>query len=132
MKATDNGSADFSEAEAGKRKAGATGGSELDDSTRELGAPSGEDLRERFNEMRRNVREDANALGQSLNEATQQAGAYLKEQLQARPYATLGIAAGAGFVLGGGLSLRLSSTLLTVGGRMVASKLLQDVLTPAT
>jgi hypothetical protein len=42
----------------------------------------------------------------------------LREQLDRRPYATLGAGLAAGFVLGGGLTLRLTTSLVAVAGRM--------------
>jgi hypothetical protein len=39
----------------------------------------------------------------------------------------LGVAAGIGFVLGGGLASRLGGTLLSVGARLVATRVLEEL-----
>jgi ElaB/YqjD/DUF883 family membrane-anchored ribosome-binding protein len=54
------------------------------------------------------------------------ADAFATEQVHTRPHAALGVVAGIGFVLGGGLASRVGSTLLTVGVRLVASRFLED------
>ena len=62
----------------------------------------------------------------STSELYRAADAFAEEQVQARPHVVLGVAAGVGFVLGGGLASRVGSTLLTVGARLVASRFLED------
>lgn len=48
---------------------------------------------------------------------------FLERQTQQRPYAVLGAAAGIGFVLGGGLASRFGGILLSIGGRVLASRI---------
>lgn len=49
-------------------------------------------------------------------------------QLQEHPYRTLAIAAGAGYLLGGGLFTRMTGSLLRVGVRAMAIPAFQNVL----
>jgi len=66
----------------------------------------------------------------STGELYRAADAFTTEQVHLRPHAVLGVAAGIGFVLGGGLASRMGSTLLTVGTRLIASRFLEDWMTP--
>jgi hypothetical protein len=52
----------------------------------------------------------------------------LREQLDRRPYATLGAGLATGFVLGGGLTLRLARTLMAVAGRVAMANFLSAAL----
>lgn len=52
----------------------------------------------------------------------------LRENLDRRPYATLGAGLAAGFVLGGGLTLRLTTTVAAVAGRMAMANLVSNAL----
>lgn len=54
----------------------------------------------------------------SLEEGSGELLQALREQLERRPYATLGAGVAAGFVLGGGLTLRLTTSLLALAGRV--------------
>ena len=63
------------------------------------------------------VREDVVALAGAVREATHGWQALLRDRLERRPYATLAVAAGVGYVLGGGLPTSLVRILLGVGGR---------------
>jgi len=67
----------------------------------------------------------------STGELYRSADAFATEQVSLRPHAVLGVAAGVGFILGGGLASRMGSTLLTVGARMVASRFLEGWTTPS-
>ena len=64
------------------------------------------------------IKHDAEALALSVQDAIgsveQSVGGHLRE----RPYTTLALAAGAGFVLGGGLATRLTRVMFGVGGRL--------------
>jgi len=105
--------------------------------TRSAGEQSGQviegtgDMRQRFETTQRDLRTEMDAMSQTVRQATQEVGSYLREQLQERPYATLGAAAGLGFVLGGGFSWRVGSLLFGTGGRVLASMVLREVLRPA-
>jgi len=50
-------------------------------------------------------------------------------QLQEHPYRTLAIAAGIGYVLGGGLFTPLTGTLLRIGARAAMLPMLQNTIT---
>lgn len=76
------------------------------------------------------LREEASEFAETVQETAHEVGAVLRHQMQTRPYTTLGMAAGAGFILGGGLSPRLTYALLGMGGRLVAARVLQEVLQP--
>jgi len=89
------------------------------------------DYATRILETGRSIQEDAQALANTVNSATREVSSYLSQQLAERPYAALGVAAGVGFVLGGGLSARIASSLLTQGGRMLAASMIQHVLAPS-
>jgi len=83
-------------------------------------------------ETGRHLVEDANLMADTMTDAATEIHMYLREQATQRPYVALGAAAGIGFVLGGGLSLRLTTTLLTIGGRLLATQLWQQAAQRAT
>jgi ElaB/YqjD/DUF883 family membrane-anchored ribosome-binding protein len=80
----------------------------------------------------RHLVEDANLMAETMTDAATEIQVYLREQATRRPYVALGAAAGIGFVLGGGLSLRLTTTLLTIGGRLLVTQLWQLAAQRAT
>ncbi|HEX7477232.1 MAG TPA: hypothetical protein VF331_05460 [Polyangiales bacterium] len=63
-------------------------------------------------------------LVERFEDAHHQLSQHAKEQ----PYAVLAVAAGLGFILGGGLSSRLIGSWLSVGGRTLVSRLALDWL----
>lgn len=89
-------------------------------------ADAGASADESFGETGRHLVEDANVMAETVTDAATEITLYLHEQAARRPYVALGAAAGIGFVLGGGLSLRLTSTLLTIGGRLLVTQLWQQ------
>jgi hypothetical protein len=66
----------------------------------------------------REINQDAHALAAAVQDATSSLQGYLTAQVQSRPYVTLGVAAGVGYVLGGGLGSRLTGALLGVATRV--------------
>lgn len=66
----------------------------------------------------RQIQHDAAALAATVHDATGGAQRYLSEQVEQRPYRTLGVAAGIGYILGGGLSSRLTVVLLGAATRL--------------
>jgi ElaB/YqjD/DUF883 family membrane-anchored ribosome-binding protein len=66
----------------------------------------------------RQIQHDAETLAAAVRDATDGAQRYLTEQVEQRPYSTLGVAAGVGFALGGGLSSRLTAMLLGAATRL--------------
>ncbi len=83
-----------------------------------------EGLAERFEE----VYTEATTLAESLSDAAHDVNEYVHEQARERPYVALGAAAGLGFVLAGGLTPKVGSLLFTVGGRLLAQRVLREVL----
>jgi len=63
----------------------------------------------------------------SLNDLYRAADAFATEHARERPYVLLGVAAGIGFILGGGLASRVGGALLGVGTRMATSRLLEEL-----
>ena len=82
----------------------------------------------------RQIRHDAHALAASVQDATKGLQGYLTDRVHRRPYVTLGVAAGVGYVLGGGLRSRLTAVLLGAATRLalaVAARELGDRLSRA-
>jgi surfactin synthase thioesterase subunit len=74
----------------------------------------------------RRVRRDAEALAAHIQEAAGQIENQVAENMAERPWTTLAVAAGAGFVLGGGLATRITRLLLGLGGRLAFAMLMQE------
>ena len=85
------------------------------------GAPSGTEWQSQnarpLGDHCRQIHHEAHALAAAVQEATDDLERYLTEQVEQRPYTTLGVAAGVGFVLGGGLRSRLTAMLLGAATR---------------
>jgi len=82
----------------------------------------------------RQINQDAHVLAAALQQATSGVEGYLSGRVQSRPYLILGVAAGVGYVLGGGLGSRLTAVLLGAATRVVlavAARELGDRLSPA-
>jgi ElaB/YqjD/DUF883 family membrane-anchored ribosome-binding protein len=87
----------------------------------------------------RQIQHDAEALAAAVRDATDGAQRYLAAQVEQRPFTTVGVAAGVGYVLGGGLSSRLTTVLLGVATRVatglvareLGSRILQSGSAPA-
>ena len=75
----------------------------------------------------RRVRRDAEALAGSVQEAAGQIEHAVAVNMRERPWTTIAVAAGAGFVLGGGLATRTTRILLGMGGRLAFTMLLQEM-----
>lgn len=58
------------------------------------------------------LQHDAAALATSVQESAQLFHRYVTEQVEQRPYTTLGVAAGLGYLLGGGLANRMTGAAL--------------------
>lgn len=67
------------------------------------------------------IQHDAEALAVAVRDATIGVQRYLTAQVAQRPFSTLGVAAGVGYVLGGGLSSRLTAVLLGAATRVAAA-----------
>ena len=69
----------------------------------------------------RQIQHDAEALAAAVRDATDGVQRYLTAQVEQRPFGTLGVAAGVGYVLGGGLSSRLTVVLLGAATRVATA-----------
>lgn len=69
-------------------------------------------------ETGRQIRGDAQNLVTHVSEAGTELQSYVTDMVRERPLATLGVAAGIGYLLGGGLSSRLTVLALGVGTRL--------------
>jgi len=92
--------------------------------SRRAGAPS---LSEACAQSRRAAR-DVTLLGAATGRALQSWDALLRERLRRQPYATLAVAAGIGYVLGGGVPPVLVRSALGVGGRIALERLLGQLV----
>jgi ElaB/YqjD/DUF883 family membrane-anchored ribosome-binding protein len=81
----------------------------------------------------REIQHDVQALAAAVQDAADDLQRYVTTQMEHRPYTTLGVAAGVGFVLGGGLRPRLAAVLLGTATRVamaVAARELAARLSP--
>lgn len=78
------------------------------------------------------LRQAADELSSSFEELYRVTESLVRRQMNARPYAVLGAAAGLGFVLGGGLSSRISSGLLRMWGSSLVARVLDDFVPAVT
>ena len=69
----------------------------------------------------RQIRHDAATLAADVRGTAADLERYLTDQVKRRPYGTLGVAAGVGYVLGGGLSSRLTVMLVGTVTRLAAA-----------
>jgi len=74
------------------------------------------------------AKDNAAKLVASLKNAYALAKKAAEEQLGERPYVTLGAAAGAGFVVGGGLASSITRSLVAAGAKLAALKLFDQVV----
>ena len=84
------------------------------------GAPSGTERQGQrsLGDHGRQIQHDVHALAAAVQEASDDLERYLTEQVEQRPYTTLGVAAGVGYVLGGGLRARVTAVLLGTATRL--------------
>lgn len=85
----------------------------------------------RVYEQGRRVGSEARALASDLGELGGEVEGFLRRQLDARPYATLGAALGAGYVLGGGIPPWLFRVGFAMGGRLLLGAVMREVLAGA-
>jgi len=101
------------------------------------GAPSGTERQGQrsLGEHSREIHHDVHALAAAVQDAAGDLERYVTEQVHRRPYSTLGVAAGVGFVLGGGLRSRLTAVVFGAATRLamaVAARELAARLSPGT
>ena len=75
----------------------------------------------------RQVHHDAATLAAEVRSTTADLERYLTDQVRRRPYSTLGVAAGIGYVLGGGLSSRLTIVLLGAATRLATALAVREL-----
>jgi hypothetical protein len=75
----------------------------------------------------RQIQHDAEALAATVRDATDGVQRYLTAQVEQRPFGTLGVAAGVGYVLGGGLSSRLTVVLLGAATRVAMALVAREL-----
>ena len=80
-----------------------------------------------FTDHGRHIQQDAENLVAAVRDATEDVQRYLTTRVQQRPFSTLGVAAGAGYVLGGGLSARLTIVLLGVATRVATALVAREL-----
>jgi len=73
------------------------------------------------------VMQDASSFVHTVHQISEEAHASLENNMSHRPYLVLGAAATAGFVLGRGLTLGMSRTLLGVGSRLAMNMIVKRV-----
>lgn len=78
------------------------------------------------------LRHAADELSSSLEELYRVTESVVRHQMNQRPWAVLGAAAGLGFVLGGGLSSRVSSRMLRMWGGSLLARVFDDFVPAAT
>jgi len=69
----------------------------------------------------REIQHEAEALATAVRDTADDVQRFLTEQVKQRPFTTLGVAAGVGYVLGGGLSARLTIVLLGTATRLATA-----------
>jgi hypothetical protein len=74
------------------------------------------------------VVEDAQALGRTAGEATEELRSVLRTQLEDRPYVALALASSVGYLLAGGGPLRLASMLWNIGSRVSLEVFVRDLM----
>ena len=75
----------------------------------------------------RQIQHDAEALAAAVRDATDSVQRYLTAQVEERPFTTLGVAAGVGYVLGGGLRARLNVVLLGAATRVATALVAREL-----
>ena len=79
----------------------------------------------------RRLERDTKDLLVAIQRLSDDAGAALREQVDLRPYASLGLAFLGGYVLGGGLTLRLGTLVLAAASRAALANLVsRGIATP--
>lgn len=102
------------------------------DVTRRAGdgaAQPGPSVRELVEESGR-VREEFIALTGAALHVAHGWRSVLRDRLERQPYATLALAAGVGYVLGGGLPTALVRVLIGVGGRLAVERVIAQLANP--
>lgn len=100
-------------------------GSIVNGSTDGAALPSGESRS--LGDHGRRIRRDAAALAAEVRDTTADLEHFIAQQVEQRPYLTLGVAAGIGFALGGGIGSRLSIVLFSAVSRIATAVVVREV-----
>ena len=76
----------------------------------------------------RQIRHDATTLVDEVQRTAADLEIFLSDRVRRRPYATLSVAAGVGYVLGGGLATRFTVVLLGVATRLATAVAMREVV----
>jgi hypothetical protein len=82
-----------------------------------------------FSERLGDLQRETGALIESLERATSEIGDALRAEMEERPYVAMAVAAGVGYVLGGGLPSPLTRMIVLLGGRVGFEMLSREVTT---
>lgn len=72
------------------------------------------------------LRDAAEEAGAAVEQLYRIGNAFIAREALDRPYRVLGIAAGIGFVLGGGLAWRMAGRLINIAGRVAVTRGLEN------
>jgi hypothetical protein len=87
-------------------------------------------VRQIYDQTRR-VGDELGVLADAARQAISGCQALARERLERQPYATLAVAAGIGYVLGGGMPTTLMRLLFGVGSRLAVERALAQLAAPA-
>jgi len=82
----------------------------------------------RLRERSRKLESNARSIVSEVDEMISDAEDLVRGHLESQPYTTLALAAGAGFVIGGGLTVGVLATLARVGARVAVGAAIQGAL----
>ncbi|MCO5166368.1 MAG: hypothetical protein M9894_08390 [Planctomycetes bacterium] len=98
----------------------------VDDRSQGREGRDGHAHRNRIFEHTAELKEEAQDLASSIKDISADVSVMLKEQLDQRPYAVLGVAAAFGYVIGGGLPSRITRAGLSIGLRLGMGMLMRQ------
>jgi hypothetical protein len=81
-------------------------------------------------EQSKRVREDVAALAGTVRQVTRGWESLVRDRLEQRPYATLAVVAGVGYVLGGGIPSGILRLLLGIGSRLAVEQAVAHFAVP--
>jgi ElaB/YqjD/DUF883 family membrane-anchored ribosome-binding protein len=91
---------------------------------------SAEAARARGNALEPGTRDDlvraTEDAGAAIEELYRVGNAFVGRQAEDNPYAVLGVAAGVGFVLGGGLAWKMAGRLINLAGRIAVTRMVEE------
>jgi hypothetical protein len=87
-------------------------------------------VRQIYDQTRR-VGNELGALADAARQALEGCRALARERLEEQPYATLAVAAGIGYVLGGGVPTTVMRLVFGVGSRLAVERALAQLAAPA-